>query len=302
MPGVGAVGKAPPRVHAARPAVHSRGRQAAPAARRRLARGMVLRLLPAGMPPDRAPEPSLLGPLAARALAVASDALAPLVLSPCGGAGVPQAAACATTRPTSRLEWLPAERLARVTIRLAVRRPDGLPGLAVALDPQHWDLCSRFIRAAWVARAGDGDLRLGADGLPAPEPAPPRPGTPWRALLFEHLAVDLGVRWSEFLHVLAVETEVAPDRYRFTYALHRSLRSRALWDARDGGLDVDQGHAVATPGRDGWIDVEATKALRFTSRPLLTPVLDAWAVVTLARMPAELAETLCCRAGDGAAP
>ena len=207
----------------------------------------------------------------------------------------PSNKACQRTLPVSKLEWVSNERLAKVLIRMSVKRTDGLDGLRTAIDPQNWDRCSDFIDAAYVAEEVDGQYPVDADFNAIENiSTAPTPGTTWQAVEFEHLAVTWGVTFSWFKHLLTVESKGGPDTYRFDYALKKSLRSGVLGDERDGGLDVDDGYASATLRPDGWIDIEATKALRFSERPFLTKLLNTWAVVALAAMGDELWEIVCC--------
>ena len=202
---------------------------------------------------------------------------------------------CLRTPPLSKLEWIADQRLAKVKVTLSVKRiADGLDGFRRAIDPQNWDRCSDFIAASYVAQEVGGQYPVDADFNAIESTTPPTPGTTWQAPVFEHLAVTFGVTFSWFKHVLVIDSKSDPTTYRFDFALRKSLRSGVLWDERDGGLDVDDGYASGTLRQDGWIDVEATKALRFSERPLLTKLLDTWAVVALAAMGDELWATVCC--------
>lgn len=207
----------------------------------------------------------------------------------------PASQVCQRTVPVSKLEWVSAERLAKVRVNLSVKRSDGLDGLRKAIDPQNWDRCSDFIVASYVAQETNGEYPVDADFNAIENTSnPPVPGTAWEGVAFEHLAVTWGVTFSWFKHILTIDSKTGPDTHRFDFALKKSLRSGVLGDELDGGIDVDDGYAAATLKSDGWIDVEATKALRFSERPFKTTLLNTWAVVALAAMGDELWETVCC--------
>jgi len=202
---------------------------------------------------------------------------------------------CLRTPPVSKLEWIANERLARVTVTLSVKRvADGLDGLRRAIDPQSWHQCSDFIVASYVAEEVGGQYPVDADFNAIHATKPPTPGTTWKAVDFEHLAVTWGVTFSRFKHLLTIDSKADPTTHRFDFALKKSLRSVVLTDERDGGIDVDDGYASGKLRQDGWIDVEATKALRFSERAYLTKLVDTWAVVALAAMGDELWEIVCC--------
>lgn len=167
-----------------------------------------------------------------------------------------------------------------------------------ALDPQHWAEESQVVTRAVLV-----------DDMFVRTPNPPGNGEAWsrpdEVVAPRLLEEDASLQWgegggrAEFNNVLRIERQWADDEKKdleVRFCLARSISSRVLWDARPGGIAVDEGYLKArrlsgeaqetrwrvtsrkrllfsdrTPRAGGWGWVDVGQALNY-----LTPAALAW--------------------------
>jgi hypothetical protein len=210
---------------------------------------------------------------------------------------------CNRTWPNTETGRNPGTQETWVQVSIRVARP--LIDLARVVDPQNWDQGSVYFVAAHVPeRTLAGTVTIDPFTHYAPQHTnPPKPGTVWQDLFFEHFESylpipSIGVSLASFFNLLAVDARY-PDAQTFhmKYSLAQSIWSRIGLSEMAGGLDVDQGFGEARLDPDNWVTVTGKKTLRFTARPWF-PTLHLWlnnggAEVALQAMGEEFYEAVC---------
>lgn len=199
-----------------------------------------------------------------------SDAMA--FLDVCAGSTLRQAADSALTAyPTAAVVVQDNQTLTTtVTVTTLVNACD-LKTVTEALDPLNWKKYSdAFHRVFYVDTDGSRFTEI---------PAVAREPGIWDkardVLLEERVRVPSGLNPSviaEFRNILSLNFDWQPDveAHRpcatLTYRLYRSIRSRYLWDARPGGILVDEGYIkIRWIARNAW-RLTVRKVLRFADR------------------------------------
>jgi hypothetical protein len=142
--------------------------------------------------------------------------------------------------------------------------------LAVACDPQCWDARSDVVT---MTRYVDGPYEpRPLDAPPAPGRASIEPGADDPLLLEERVQICWGFddrgsgTFHNVLHIPQLQVDDARHAIDVSFALARSIDSRILWDARPGGILVDQGYLRARPTADGRWRLTSHKTLLFSDR------------------------------------
>src|SRR5262249_45203521 len=146
-------------------------------------------------------------------------------------------------------------------LELSVERD--LDTMRAVVDPQNWSTCGPefWARSYPIADPGDGPIDWKVD--PAPLPKPPKPGTPWNEILFEHVRVNWGgpiVQFQVALHIDAKESQLGDD---IGYGLRRPIMSALGAIEVAGGIKIDAGeiHAKAASA-SGPTAIAATKSFK----------------------------------------
>jgi hypothetical protein len=133
-----------------------------------------------------------------------------------------------------------------------------LSRVAPVMDPQSWQ---DNVPLLWKSsRLIQGDRR----GLPPNRQADPkvrpRQLTWQNQLLFEDISLPPITRHRNVLDTSFASTS---SQIKFTYSQYECLESTFLFQDSDGGIDVDEGGALAV-ARAGQVDLTISKKIRFT--------------------------------------
>lgn len=189
----------------------------------------------------------------------------------------------------------PLEAVARVSVHRS-----SLTDVQRSLDPQNWDLCSKFWKPPERTYLA---IRSGMTVTSVP----PRPSNvPYGHTLYEHFhsvacSWFLGCHTADFENILTITSTPQANGYTATYVFVTPSIS-ALINATPVVLDRDDGHLIATRGTsmNEWI-VEGKKILEFQGASANTWAMLAFGYA-LKELTAEVADIACCNVRVGPSP
>jgi hypothetical protein len=190
----------------------------------------------------------------------------------------------------------PIEAVARVSVHRS-----SITDLQRSLDPQNWDLCSKFWKPPERTYLA---IRTGSTWTMVPaKPSDVAYAHP----LYEHFqstacgSWPIGCYTADFQNMLNITTNPQANAYHATYVFVSPSIS-ALIDASPVVLNKDDGYLDATPGTatNEWI-VEGKKLLEFKGTPANTWAMLAFGYA-LKELTAEVADIACCDVRVGPPP
>jgi len=172
------------------------------------------------------------------------------------------------------------------------------------MDPQHWDECSDYFTETHIALKSGSDYPVEPDFSVKADPNPPARCASYDRELYERfdIAFDMGdgtlnMAWYKQLLTIESETPSSGAGHVYEYELYdgKAIRSVVGIDERNGGLDTNQGQVTLTwNASENRTEIELSKTVRFSDRPLIDIALNPLATVTLRAMAGELHEMVCC--------
>lgn len=175
-----------------------------------------------------------------------------------------------TVLPASSVTVQDARSLTTMITVTALVQTENVSCVSMVLDPQCWMTCSDAFEHSGYIDVDDRVTRR-----PRFERNIGRSyGVPKQRLMEEKVRIVWGTSAQElgsFHNLLNIRRfKVQDDKFPATvsldFDLHRCLSSRVLWDARPGGIIVDEGFAKARQVADGLFRVTVRKTLCFSDR------------------------------------
>jgi hypothetical protein len=201
----------------------------------------------------------------------------------------------------------PTTSATTATVHVSVQRDYST--VCSAMDPQAWDTCSVFFKKTYVAqKVGDG-YAINVDCSVDEDPNPPAACGPYTCVLYENFEIafkssstkTVTTAWyKQLLDITSSDltsTSFNPVvGHEYDYKLFNAICSQVYGDTRPGGLAINRGYVKIQQRTSdpSWTDIELAKTVLFSGRPLLDPLLNLWAGITLQAMADELYEMACC--------
>lgn len=169
--------------------------------------------------------------------------------------------------------------------------------IARSLDPQNWDVCSKFFSPPERTYLAELD---GSGNVVAKTPI--ASGTPYGGVLgkqdlFEFYTCDVGPCDSWFKNMLLITTSWLPPntpgnrKYNVVYSLDKWLEGESSGSSSE--IETDDGGIIASESSTGPVTVTATKTIKFVN-PVLTGAAKAILQVMTDEEAGELADIACC--------
>jgi hypothetical protein len=173
------------------------------------------------------------------------------------------------------------------------------------MDPQHWDQCSDYFTQTHIALQSGGKYSVEPDFSVKADPSPPARCASYDRELYERfdIAFDmpassggvLTLAWYKQLLTIESKTPSSGAGHVYEYELYDAIRSQVGIHEDGGGLDTNEGDVTLEWNTsENRTEIELSKTVRFSDRPILDATLNTLATVTLRAMAGELHEMACC--------